>query len=215
MRKYAFGRIPKFDRRSRKFPIRALLDNLKPRSYTWACPVVLDQGNIGACCGFSVSQEAAAKPCPVPNITNKIALGVYYRAQELDEFPGEDYEGSSVLGAIKAGKEKGWYKEYRWAFDEEDLALAVGHHGPAVLGINWMTGMMTPDSNGLIKATGYTEGGHAILCNAVSVKKGLYRLHNSWGTGYGIGGHCFISRDDIAKLLKSRGEACIPIVRTK
>jgi hypothetical protein len=210
-----FGRLVEFDKRSRSFPIRQLiLAAVKRRSYTWSCGIVLDQGNIGACTGFSVSHEAAARPVVVSGITNKVALAVYHRAQELDEWPGEDYEGSSVLGAIKAGKEKGWYKEYRWAFGEEDLALAVGYKGPAVLGINWTEGMMDPDKNGLIKATGSLQGGHAILCNGYSIKKGLYRLHNSWGSEWGINGECFLSEADMVKLLKDQGEACVPVVRS-
>jgi hypothetical protein len=163
--------------------------------------------------GFSITHEAAAKPCPVPGLTNAIAVQVYKRAQQLDEFPGEFYDGSSVLGGIKAGVEKKWYKEYRWAFGEDDLALAVGWHGPAVLGINWYSDMMTSDSKGVIKPTGTLEGGHAILCTGISIKKGLYRLHNSWSREWGIDGDCFISREDMAKLLKMKGEACIPITR--
>jgi hypothetical protein len=209
-----FGRVPHFDRRSRKFPIASLLAGIeKPRSYTWRCLINLDQGNTSACTGFSVTHEAAARPQEVKNLTNKIALAVYNRAKQLDEYPGENYDGSSVLGAIKAGVERKWYGEYRWAFGEDDLALAVGHHGPAVLGINWYAGMMDPDSKGIIKPTGQIEGGHAILCNGIDVKKGLYRLHNSWGVGYGIVGECFISLDNMARLLKEKGEACIPVQR--
>ena len=58
-----FDRLVQFDERSRAFPIRALIDaDAKPRSYTWQCPVWLDQGTEGACVGFGVSHEAAARP---------------------------------------------------------------------------------------------------------------------------------------------------------
>ena len=211
-----FGRLIHFDRRSRKYPIRALIDPIaKPRSYTWFCGIVLDQGNEPSCTGNAVCHEASARPVEVLGITEKIALAVYRRAQQLDEWPGENYEGSSVLGAMKAGTERGWYKEYRWAFGEEDLALAIGHHGPAVLGINWYAAMSEPDKNGLIKTSGSLQGGHAILCNGYNVKTKLYRLHNSWGPNWGINGECFILAADMAKLLKNKGEACIPVVRSK
>lgn len=58
-------------------------------------------------------------------------------------------------------------------------------------------------------------GGHAILCNGVNVKSGLYRLHNSWGESWGVNGEAFISRADMATLLKRQGEACIPVKRLK
>jgi len=210
-----FDRIPRFDERSRNFPIRALITATAPRSYTWRCSVNLDQGSEGACTGFAVSQEAAARPVVVPDITNAIAKQVYYRARQIDEWPGENYEGSSVLAAMKAGQEKGWYKEYRWAFSEPELALAVSYKGPAVLGVNWYEGMSNPDKNGLIHPTGELQGGHAIICNGFNTRKGLYRLHNSWGSAWGINGECFISRRDMALLLKQQGEACIPVVRSK
>jgi len=169
----------------------------------------------GNCTGFAVAHEAAAWPVRVWNITEKVARAIYYRARQLDEFPGEDYEGSSVLGAMKAGQEKGWYEEYRWAFGEEDLALAVSRKGPCVLGINWYEGMSEPDRKNYIHPTGQLLGGHAILCRGYNVKKERYTLHNSWGRSWGIYGTCYISKQDMTLLLKRRGEACIPIIRKK
>jgi hypothetical protein len=211
-----FDRLVRFDERSREFPIRALVSkSAKPRSYTWSCPVCLDQGSEGACTGFAVSQEAAARPVKVTGITNAVARKVYKRAQQLDEWKGEDYEGSSVLGAMKAGQELGWYTEYRWAFGEEDLALAIGYKGPAVLGVNWYEGMGNADKDGLIHITGRLLGGHAILCNGYNHRKRIYRLHNSWGDQWGRQGDCFITAEDMMRLLSMRGEACIPVVRKK
>jgi len=209
-----FDRLVRFDKRSRNYPIRALISATKPRSYTWRCDLNLDQGQEGACTGFSVSHEAAARPVCVTGITNQTAQAVYRRAQQIDEWPGESYEGSSVLAAMKAGKELGWYEEYRWAFGEADLALAVSRKGPAVLGVNWYEGMGTPDSRGVITVTGRVMGGHAIVCNGYNVKTKMYRLHNSWGKSWGINGACFISAADMARLLSEQGDACIPVKRT-
>jgi hypothetical protein len=212
--KIKFGRLVEFDKRSRNFPMRSLLRGLVPRSYTWRCSINLDQGSAPACVGFSITHEAAARPVEVQGLDGKVALSIYRRAQKLDEYPGEDYDGTSVLAGMKAAMEKKWYSEYRWAFGEPDLLLSVGYKGPAVLGINWYSGMMDPDSKGIIRPTGQVEGGHAILCNGISVRSGLYRLHNSWGTGWGLGGDCFISRDDMSRLLSEEGECCIPVKRS-
>ncbi len=209
-----FGRLIEFDDRSRKFPIRALIPQVSvPRSYTWSCGIWLDQEKAPACTGFAVAHEAAARPVIVPGINNVSGLSLYRRAKQLDQWPGEGYEGSSVLGAMKAGVECGWYSEYRWAFSEMDLRLAVGYKGPAVLGISWYSEMSSPDGNGIIEPLGGFLGGHAILCNGVNIKKRLYRLHNSWGKSWGRSGECFISFEDMEELLKEEGEACIPIKR--
>lgn len=215
MKKRIFDRIAKFDRRSREFPIIALIGAKKRRSYTWSCGYWLDQGREGACVGFGWTHEAGARPVVIPNLTNAIARKVYKLAQKYDEWPGDNYEGSSVLGGAKASQKMGWLTEYRWAFGENDLAMAVGYYGPAVLGLNWYEGMNEPDKNGIIRPTGDMLGGHCILCNSINIKKQLYRLHNSWGTSWGINGDCFISFADMEKLLKQEGEACIPVQRLK
>ena len=209
-----FDRIPQFDERSRNYPIRALIRTAdKPRSYTWKCNITLDQGPDGACTGFAVTHEAAARPAVVKGLTYDDAMWVYNRAKQLDVWEGEDYDGSSVLAAMKAGVERGWYEEYRWAFGEEDLAHAVGHFGPAVLGINWYEGMLEPDEKFRIRPTGRVVGGHAILCNGYSFRKRLYRLHNSWGPYWGQQGAAYITKEDMARLLSEQGEACIPVKR--
>ncbi len=208
-----FGRLVEFDEKSRNYPVRTLFTTKKRRSYTWKCPIVLDQGVYSACVGFSVAHEAAARPVMVKNITNEKAIETYYIAQRLDQYESENYDGTSVLGGMKAGISQGWYKSYRWAFGEEDLALAVGYVGPVVLGINWYNSMSCPDEKGIITIGGRIEGGHAIMCNSYNVKKDLYVLTNSWSKDWGINGTCFISSKDMARLLQEDGEAAVPIGR--
>lgn len=204
-----------FDERSRAFPIRALLlQAAKPRSYTWPCAVWLDQGSEGACVGFSITQEAAARPVAVPGVTNDIALRLYRRAQELDDYPETPPEGgTSVLAGAKAATEVGWYTEYRWGFSLQDLVDAVGHHGPAVIGVNWYTGQMDTDAGGFVRVTGVVEGGHAILCRGVNVAKRYFTLRNSWGRDWGTNGDCRITFDDVDRLLHEQGEAMVPVRR--
>lgn len=208
-------RLVSFDERSRSFAIRPLLAAAtKPRSYTWRCDYWLDQGVEGACTGFSVTHEAGARPVSVSNLSNEYAFGLYRRAQQLDEWPGEDYEGSSVLAAVKAGKERGLYKEYRWGFGIMDQILAIGYRGPVVNGLNWYEGMMEPDDKGFIRPTGRIVGGHAICCRGVNVTKRYVRYRNSWGKSWGpLEGDCLLSFDDLDRLLREQGECCIPTIR--
>lgn len=206
-------RVVHFDEKSKQYPIRTVVPQT-PRSYTWACPLWLDQGSEGACVGFSWAHELAGKPKPVINVSAKQAQAIYKAAQQNDEWPGEDYEGSSVLGGAKAVQAMGYLKEYRWAFGLQDLILAVGHAGPAVLGINWYEGMFEPDADGFVRPSGVVAGGHAILCIGVNVKGKYFRLHNSWGRDWGQNGEAKITFDDLSRLLEEQGEACIPLART-
>lgn len=210
-------RVPFFDERSKNFPIRTIVGDKPLRSYTWRTPVQLDQGQEGACTGFSVSMEAAAWPVAEEGITNEVAREIYKRARQLDEWEGEDYEGSSVLGAMKAATERGWYREYRWALGPgpeaavQDLALAVGHHGPAVIGSNWYEGMFDPDKDQYLRVTGKVAGGHAYVLSRYSRSRNAFWTPNSWG-GSGQG---WITRKDMVKLMGEDGEGCIPVVRLK
>jgi hypothetical protein len=210
-------RLPEMDPKSRNFPIRGLVAAAQPRSMSWAVPVVLDQGKEGACVGFSWSHELAGRPVQVKNITNDTALALYRQAQTLDDYPGEDYSGSSVLGGAKAVEQQGHLKEYRWAFGIADLILALGYHGPAVLGIDWYGSMYEPiyrDGDFWVTVEGDKVGGHAILANGVSIRRQAIKLHNSWGYDWGDRGESWVSFDDIDHLLKGGGEACIPVQRT-
>ena len=162
-------RLAQFDARSRAYPIRAVVGEKTPRSYTWACDAYNDQGTEGACVGFAWSHELAARPV-VGWTSEADALSIYRRARQLDGWPGEDYDGTSVLAGAKAAKERGRLVSYRWGFSLDDLILAVGYTGPAVLGVNWYEGMFDTDSSGYVRATGSVAGGHAILCRGVSVR---------------------------------------------
>lgn len=202
----------------------------KPRGYTWSVLKTLDQGEDGACVGFSITGDAIARPWRWKNLDNTYAkTKVYWRAQQLDEwaggsFPGAYpfYEGTSVLAGGKAAVELGHFKEYNWAYDVETLAIAVGYYGPAILGCNWHEDMFEPDENGFIHPTGYVAGGHAILIFGVSPKHRYFRLKNSWGESWGelngdgvSNGTCKVSYDAMEFLLSSQGEALIPIKRAR
>jgi hypothetical protein len=208
-------RIVFFDDRSRQYPIRQLVPIKKLRSYTWRCNAYLDQGSEGACVGFGISHELAARPAEVTGLTNTFAReAVYWEAQKIDEWPGgaypgaqPKYEGTSVLAGVKIAQKKGFFDSYYWGFSLNDLALGVGYRGPAVLGLPWLEGMFDTDSKGYIHATGEEAGGHCILCRAVNVRENYFMLRNSWGRDWGANGDCKISFDDMKKLLANGGES--------
>ncbi len=217
-------RLVQFDRRSRKFPVRALpVVEKKPRSYTWRCRATLDQGQEGACVGFGVTHELVARPVEVLGLTAKFAReAIYWNAQRQDEWPGGAYpgarpfyEGTSVLAGVKVAHQMGFMESYHWAFGLDDLLLGVAYAGPAVIGVNWMTGMFEPDSQNQVHATGRVEGGHCTLVNGIDVRRQMLRVHNSWGAIWGRNGEALISFADMAKLLRDGGEACFFVGRKR
>lgn len=217
-------RLVQFDERSRQFPVMATVGTRKkPRSYTWRCRQYLDQGQEGACVGFSLTHELIARPAEVKGLDGKFAREqIYWEAQKIDPWSGGAYpgaapfyEGTSVLAGVKVLKKLGYIDSYRWAFGLEDLVMAVGYCGPAVLGIPWYEGMFDMWSCGHVHVQGQVAGGHAILCKGVDVKARTFTLHNSWGPAWGNGGDAKIAWTDMDQLLHQQGEAVIPMGRHK
>lgn len=217
-------RVPLFDEQSRSYPIMAapvVRRATRPRSYTWSLGTTLDQGMEGACVGFGWAHELIARPAVSTGITNAYARErLYWEIQKRDPWPGGAYpgaspfyEGTAVLTGAQYVKSLGAMEEYRWAFSLQELIMAVGYAGPAVLGLNWYDGMFEPDHKGFIHPTGHLAGGHCILARSVSVRYGRFILHNSWGAGWGMNGTCYITFDELDQLLHERGEACIPVRR--
>jgi hypothetical protein len=195
------------------YHVRTVLPPLPPRSYTWTCATHLDQGQLGSCVGNGFTHDALARPKAHKGLTETDAVALYHRAQQLDDSPGENYEGTTVLAGAKASAERGWLVEYRWATTVDDIIATVGHVGPVVIGVNWYEGMMDTDAKGFIHPTGPIQGGHCIMIKGVNLKAQRFTLHQSWGTSWGRNGDCYLSFADMAILLAQQGEAAVPIVK--
>lgn len=212
MTQRTFDRIPQFDPRNKNFPIMALLDQRVVRARGWSLKTQLDQGAEGACVGFAWSHELAAVPRKI-SVTDETARQVYYRAQQLDPWEGENYEGTSVLAGAKTVQEQGHMTEYRWAFTLNEVLLALAYQGPVVFGLNWYYGMMDTNTEGYIHPTGTVMGGHAIVGIAIHTATKRIVLQNSWGGNWGNKGRCYLSWDHLDQLLQDDGECCVPVGR--
>lgn len=104
-------------------PTKISLDEYKQ----WNVPI-LDQGKEGACTGFGLATVAnyllsRRKIIPDPKPVSPRML--YEMAKRYDEWPGEQYAGSSARGAMK-----GWYKhgvcsEECWPYKKEETEFRL------------------------------------------------------------------------------------------
>jgi hypothetical protein len=91
-----------------RFPDPAFIAQHLPH-YT-AAGLILDQGQEGACTGFGLAavinyllwRRSLTSQAPVAPVSPRM---LYHMARIYDEWPGEDYEGSSCRGAMK-----GWHR---------------------------------------------------------------------------------------------------------
>lgn len=222
------------DERSLSFGIRQQLTAPAPLvDKAWAHGPILDQGttpplslhDASGCTGHADVNAANIlalmhQPAGVPIHTEDLyghedAMRAYDRAQELDDVPGEDYPGTSVLAAMKAGQEFGWWASYSWAFGTRDVAQALLQVGPVVIGIPWLSGMTTPGPDGIITVAGDEQGGHCLCLFALRMSLAgragpWFGALQTWGEDVGDHGIIWFHHKDLARLLHSVGEAAVP-----
>lgn len=195
-----------------KYPLRALLPTAPepgPPERYWTMKPALDQGQLPRCVGYATRQWLSSSPVPDPSGPDQDTL--YFEAQKRDEWPGEGYDGTSDRGSMKYLQELGYIEEYRWSSRAEEGLAFVLTRGTLLLGIPWLAGMDEPDKEGIIRATGAERGGHEILVAGASRTRGLFRLLNSWGPGWGQNGRAWISGEDLQALLDRRGSLLCPV----
>ena len=171
-----------------------------------------NQGNKPHCVGFSWSHWIEDGPVGHGGVAPIISpIKIYSEAQKIDEWPGENYNGTSVRAGAKYLKSINAIQSYYWAYDVNTLIDCVFKLGPVVVGTYWYSSMFSPDSNGIIKISGGIVGGHAYVINGVDKTKQLFRIKNSWGRAWGKQGHAFISFNDMSRLMSMNGEICIAV----
>lgn len=176
----------------------------------------LDQGSEGACTGFGCGHVLATTPHVEP-MDNPTAQGIYVQARREDEWPGEDYDGSSVNGAMHAARTLGRISAWRWIKTPAELRHALSYHGAAEAGSDWFGSMFYPDADGYLQVSGAVAGGHAysVARYRPAPARGStaldYWIDNSWSDEWGQGGGAWIRDVDAYPLWFSRyGELAIP-----
>lgn len=202
--KRSFGRA--FIADSRDYKYRRTKRKGGRKSRIWDTGIWIgDQGVDPFCVGYAYSHWLHSYP--IRQFLNPD--GIYRIAQFLDEWEGENYEGTSVRAGAKVLSQLGFISRYEWAKSSVSLQNALFTVGPVVVGTNWYEGMMEPDENNTIDVTGDIVGGHAYLLYSVNLKTQKYGVKNSWSSDWGENGKCTISFEDFNRLIGEDGEICV------
>jgi hypothetical protein len=192
----------------------------------WKVPI-LDQGAEGACTGFGLATVAnylLRRRRIVPDPTPVSPWMLYEMAKRYDEWPGQDYEGSSARGAMKGWHKHGVCSETQWLYggpnkdrrltqdrtvdavkrplgayyrvNHKDLVAM--HAAMAEVGILYATASVHEGWNhldrGIIPFTDEMLGGHAFAIVAYDARG--FWIQNSWGKDWGAQGFGLMSYDD-------------------
>ncbi|MBK8457391.1 MAG: C1 family peptidase [Phyllobacteriaceae bacterium] len=180
---------------------------------------ILDQGREGACTGFALAaalnlvkrrrNRRLPKPLPPPAVSARM---LYEMAKQHDEWPGENYDGSSVRGVIKGFFHNGVCDEtlapwnpgqknwsltveqaknaritglgayYRLRREILDYHAALNEVGVIVASAQVHRGWIDP-GKGFIRKSNQHEGGHAFVIVGYDAEGFL--VQNSWGRNWG------------------------------
>lgn len=210
------GRLISEDSRDQAYPMQAVLEVVPPTvtyRYWWTGGAWLDQGATGTCVGHAWAHWI--EDGPITHVGTIDPFDIYREACQRDVWPENDSGdlnfGTSVRAAAKYLLEITRITEYRWAWDFDTVAQALLNTGPVVIGSWWYESMFRPDEDAVVTIDGSRVGGHAYLLNGINTKKEVVRLKNSWGRNWGKGGHAYLSFEDIERLIREQGEACLAV----
>lgn len=210
------NRIPHFDEASRQYPIRRLLgEPIQKTKRVWTPRMLpLDQGREGRCVIFGWGAELACTPHRYV-VTNDWCNQKWPLVQAEDRKMGNNWsDGASVLAGAKTMRNLGTVRYYGWGFGIQDVLQTLMRKGPVILGINWYESMYRTNRQGLVSVHGDLVGGHCIMANGYIPQHPTFGevvvWTNSWGSDYGVNGRGFIRVEDLTRLLREDGEACIP-----
>lgn len=189
----------------------------KPRKRAYNEGPMLNQGAYPYCVGYSAKGFLNAAPIMSKDSAEPTGPAIYRVAQTLDEWPGENYDGSSVRGGMKSLQQLGHISSYVWGQTvDEALAWVNGGFGTVVIGTDWFTLFDDIGDDGFMRMPSTIAtpiGGHAYRLNWYDVKKKGFLVINSWGTGswgYKRSGKAWMTRELLEFLLHRDGEIAAP-----
>lgn len=214
------GRLISIDPEDKNFPMAAAGPSefeVTRTSMFWETGDALNQGSTYECTAYSAEQLLMSGP--VKNSMYLTPHELYKLNQLNDEWPGENYNGSSVRASMKVLQAAGFIENYVWAQDADTVRRWVLMKGPVLLGTNWYNEMMKPNKQTeFIRPKGKPMGGHAYLIRGCDDKllcpdksRGAFRIINSWGSQWGSQGKAWLSYKDADGLIKNHGEAVTPV----
>lgn len=203
------GRHIPTDPRSRRYMVAA---EAAAVSVVWERRVpIFDQGDVGSCTGNACAGALGSMPVQptLPQLVEDetLAVSIYSDAEKIDGgagYPPED-DGSTGDSVAQVAKTRGYVSGYLHA-DTIPAAHAALQAGPLLIGTYWLSGMDSPNSDGVVTVSGYVRGGHEYLCREYDAARDLWWLDNSWSADWGKAGRFAYDTPSLQKLLDDQGD---------
>ena len=188
---------------------------------------VLDQGREGACTGFGLATVASyllRVRGEQPHAAEVSPWMLYTMAKRYDEWPGEDYDGSSARGAMKGWHKHGLCARSQWPDKAQNTSITASRAADAIMrplgayfrvnhkdlvamhaaicetGVLYATSSVhrgwqeVAEGDERIKFKSEVIGGHAFAI--VGYNSDGFWIQNSWGPNWGKGGIALLGYAD-------------------
>jgi len=212
---HGLGRLFAPDERDANHPVRALLPpalSTRPYRYWNAQGWWFNQLTRPICVGASLAMLLEDGPVTQGGVAPIFGPElIYAEAQQVDEWPGTGYAGTSVRAGMKVLQAHGFISGYKWATSLQEIVQTLLEVGPVVMGTNWYRGMMKTDEAGFVHVTGDIAGGHAYKLDGVNTTARVVRGKQSWGRDWGNNGFFYMGFADLERLLHEDGEAALAV----
>lgn len=109
------------------------------------------------------------------------------------EVPDAINKFEAVADSFKELGRKNRISTYYHLYNDAEIKTALMNHGPVVMCITWYSDMKVDKSTGILESTFDKKnkvGGHCMVIYGWN--KNGWKVQNSWGTLWGIGGKCII-----------------------
>lgn len=217
---HGLGRWAIFDPRNKAYSADRKLTTLNPVKWDSASQPVLDQGEVGACTGFSVAdilnmptfEQSRRRKIKAGYLSNTDGLAFYHDATVYDGFKGTfppNDTGSTGTAAANGAKKRGWWDYYGHTFSFSSF-LANLQKQPVMVGTLWSESMMDPNRLGIVRVTGLLEGGHEWVACRYDPGRRLVGGLNHWSRDWGVSGRFWIPVDDMQWLIEEQGDVVVP-----
>jgi hypothetical protein len=222
-REFGLGRlVAPMDARNNQFRMLAAIPQVnaavgkpKPRKKRYKEGELLYQGAKPHCVSYSGKGFMIA--APIMRAENYDTTEVYRACQDNDEWPGNNYDGTSVHALMRVLKDRGMISSHVWGQTVDEMnAWIMGGYGTAIVGTDWFPSMDEVDSKGFVNLPGVNAtpiGGHAYRIVWYDKSEDAEIIRNSWGDKWGLlrkngtrDGEAKIRRADFDRLRRAQGE---------
>lgn len=195
--------------------VRELAGKPKPRTRAYTEGPQLDQGMKPHCVSFSGLGFMNA--APLMRSEGWETTTIYNECQRNDEWPGENYDGTSVRALMKVMSARGYISSYVWGHTvDEAIEWILGGYGTVIVGTNWYESMDEVPASGIMRLPGTMAtpiGGHAYRWRWYDKKDRVFWVPNTWGYRWGTPkkggsytGWAKLRYEDAERLLREWGE---------